>query len=87
MLLFKVTIITRIIGIQIQAKQLICSHETDNPFDVFAIRACNTEGNTDGHLPRDLPRVTKLLLDKGADITAVLTEMRNRRSSFMEGGT
>ena len=87
MLLFKVTIIRRIIGIQIQAKQLICSHETDSPFKVFAIRACNTEDNTDGHLPRELPSVTKLLLDKGADITAVLTEMHNRRSSLMQGGT
>ena len=44
------------------SEKLFCCHETDNPFDVFAIKACNTEGNTVGHLPRELSRVTKFIL-------------------------
>ena len=63
------------------SEKIICSHERDNPFDVFAIRACNTKINTVGHLPRELSRVTKFLLEIGADIIVVLTE----RSPLVQG--
>ena len=68
------------------SKKLICSYEIDNPFDLSAIRPCNTEGNTVGHLPRELSRVTKFLLDRGADITAVPTAMHYKRSPLVQGG-
>ena len=63
---------------------LICSIETDTPFDVFAIRECNTEGNTVGHLPCELSKVTKFLLIRGAAVATVLTEMHYRRSRARE---
>ena len=47
------------------SEKLTCSHERDDPFDVFAIRACNSEGNAAGHQPRELFRVTNFLLDRG----------------------
>lgn len=65
---------------------LICIHEMDNPFDAFAIRTCNREGNTVGHLPRELSRVTKFLMERGAAITAILLETHYRRSPLVQGG-
>ena len=50
------------------SEKFICNLETYNPFEVFAIRACNTEGKTVGHLPREPSRVTHFLLDRSADV-------------------
>jgi len=71
-----------------ESEKWICRHdETDNPFDVFAIRTYDAEGKTVGHLPRELSRVTKVfLMDRGADITAVLTKTRYGRSPLVQGG-
>ena len=53
---------------------LSCVHELDNPFDLFAIKTCLGEVGTDwqtvGHLPLELSRITKFLLDQGAVVTA-----------------
>ena len=68
------------------SKKLICSHETDNPFDVFAIRACYIKGNRVGHLPHGISGVKKFFLVRGADITAALTETHYRRSPLKQVG-
>ena len=60
-------------------------HKTDNPFYIFAIRTCNTKGNAVRHLLYKLSRVTKFLLDRGTDITAVLTETHCRRFPLVGG--
>ena len=49
---------------------IICSHESDNLFDAFAIKTMNVEGKTAGHLPREISRPTKFLLDRGVKISA-----------------
>lgn len=67
-------------------EKLLCSYERDNPFDVFAIRTCNDDGDTVGHLPRELSRVTKFLLDRDAVVSAVLTSSTYRRSPLVQGG-
>lgn len=38
-------------------QQLICSHETKNAFDIFAIKNCQTnENKIVGYLPREISR-------------------------------
>ena len=44
-------------------EQLDCSHDFGNVFDVFAIKTCKPDGTVVGHLPREISRATKFLLD------------------------
>ena len=55
------------------SQKLNCFYEPDNPFDEFAIKVCE-EGHEVpvGHLPRELSRATKFLIDRGANITVTL---------------
>ena len=39
-----------------------------------------------GHLPREVSRVTKFLLDRGARISLVLSSRHYRRSPLVQGG-
>ena len=53
-------------------QRLVCS--PDNPYDFFAIKVTFPEsGTTVGHLLMENSRVTKYILDRGADVYAVLT--------------
>ena len=63
-----------------QDETLVCSHEADNPFDLFYISFLS------GHLPREISRPTKYLLDRGASVTATLTDVKYRRSPLFQGG-
>lgn len=71
-----------------QPEQVLrCSHEVGNAFDMFAIKVC--ESSTDetvGHLPMEISRITKFLIDRGADVTAKLTSTNYRRSPLVQGG-
>ena len=86
MLLYEVTIITKKYWNPKSSKNLICSHETDNPLDVFAIRLCYIKGNRVGHLPPGISGVKKFFLVRGGDITAALTETHYRRSPSCKWG-
>ena len=44
-------------------EELFCSHEEENAFDVFAIKVADMSGVIRGHLPREISRVTKFLLE------------------------
>ena len=63
--------------------QLDCSQDFGNVFDVFAIKP---DGKVVGHLPREISRATKFLLDRGAQISAMLTSTDYRRSPLVQGG-
>ena len=66
---------------------LECFFETHNPFDRFAIKVCEVGNeNAVGHLPREISRVTKFFMDKGAIVTAPLTSEHYRRSPIAQGG-
>ena len=39
-----------------------------------------------GHLPREISRATKFLLDRGANVTARLSSTHYRRSPLFQGG-
>lgn len=62
-------------------------HEVNNAFNYFAIKTEeNKNGKIVGHLPREISRITKFILDLGAKVTAVLTTTNYRRSPLVQGG-
>ena len=70
-----------------QGEELLCLHEDRNLFDMFAIKTCQREsGETVGHLPREISRPTKFLIDRGAKVTATLTSTKYRKSPLFQGG-
>ena len=53
---------------------LYCRHE-HNAFDRFAIKTMQTDsGRTVGHLPIEISRATKSLMDRGAEVIVELTD-------------
>ena len=68
-------------------ENLNCYHEEGNLFDIFAIEICRTTDNeVVGHLPREISRPTKYLLDRRATMTVTFTSDRYRRSPLYQGG-
>ena len=66
---------------------LNCYHEPGNPFDIFAIKSCS-HGSLQpvGHLPREISRLAKFILDRGAEVEAKLTSNQYRCSPITQGG-
>ena len=62
------------------------SHDFGNVFDVFAIKTCKPDGTVVGHLPREISRAIKFLLDRVVHISAILTSTDYRRSPLVQGG-
>ena len=56
-------------------EELDFSHDFGNVFDVFAIKTCKLDGTVVGHLPREISRAIKFLLDGVAQISAILTSI------------
>ena len=66
---------------------LNCFHEEGNTFDRFAIKVCKKDKNEIvGHLPMEISRVTKFLLETGANVYGELTSAHDRRSPLVQGG-
>ena len=61
-------------------------HERDNPFDLFAIAIKKTTGEIVGHLPMNISRVTKYLMDRGARFTVALSSSQCCVSPLVQGG-
>ena len=59
---------------------LDCLHEPGNAFDRFAIKTVNEKGEIVGHLPKEISRVTKYLLDRGFTMYCKLSSRHYRRS-------
>ena len=52
---------------------LVCIHERGNEFDAFSVKTVRALDNaTLGHLPREISRPTKYLLDRGGTLKAVI---------------
>ena len=66
---------------------LNCYHEHGHPFDIFAIKTC-LHGILQpvGHLPREISRLTKFILDRGTEVEAKLTSNQYRCSPITQGG-
>ena len=67
-------------------EQLHCSQEPGNDYDVFSIKTCKPDKTTVGHLPREISRPTKFLLDRGAETVAEIESSHYRRSPLIQGG-
>ena len=66
---------------------LNCFHEEGNTFDRFAVKVCEKDKNEIvSHLPMEISRVTKFLLDRGANVPAKITSTHYRRSPLVQGG-
>ena len=63
---------------------LSCALEKENPYDYFAIKMCQRNGKI-GHLPMEISRPTKYLLNRGARITATLTLTSHYASPLAQG--
>ena len=61
-------------------QKLYLSHERDNVFDVFSVKACDAEGKM------EVSRITKFLMDQGARLIVTLRTTYYRRSLLMQGG-
>ena len=59
--------------------------EPDNDY-IFSIKTCKSDKTTVGHLPREISRPTKFLLDRGAEIIAKIESSHYRRSPLIQGG-
>ena len=51
---------------------LECLHEENNPYDVFSIKVCKSYNaqSVVGHLPSEISRITKFILQKGCKSTS-----------------
>ena len=52
---------------------------------MFAIKTCKSSGQIVGHLPREISRVTRFFLDRGAVVQATLSLTHYRRSLLVQG--
>ena len=67
-------------------KTLNCYHEPGNPFDIFAIKTCSHGSlHLVGNLPREISRLTKFILDSGAEVEAKLTSNQYCYSPITQG--
>ena len=65
-----------------------CSYEKDNPSDVFSITVFKAEspGTTVGHLPMEISRITKYIIDRGPQVEVKVLGRHYRRSPLVQGG-
>ena len=73
-----------------ESEVLFYSHKVNNIYERFAIRTCLTDENGKekviGHLPLELSRFTKYLLDLGAIVIVKLNSTHYSRSVVVQGG-
>ena len=70
-----------------EQEKLCCLYDENKVFDMFAIKTLHADGRTTvGHLPREISRPTKFLLDRGAKVEAELSATHYRRSPLFQGG-
>ena len=67
---------------------LECSHEKDNPYDSFSIKVFKSDCPAEivGHLPMEISRITKSIIDRGAQVAVKIRERHYRRSLLIQGG-
>lgn len=65
---------------------LDCEWERGNFYDRFAIKTVDNNSRTVGHLPLEISRVTKHLIDRGATVCARISSTKYRPSPLVQGG-
>ena len=72
---------------QPELNETVCIHERRNEFDAFSVKTVRAVDNaTVGHLPREISRPAKYLLDRGATVKAVITCSYYCRAPLFQGG-
>lgn len=70
-----------------KGEMLDCFYESNNIFDLFAIKVCQRDSDKIvGHLPKEISRITKFILDRGAVISAEISCNHYRVSPLVQGG-
>ena len=67
-----------------EGEMLECLHEENNPYNVFSIKVCksNNAQSVVAHLPKEISRITKFILQRGATVTG----KHYWRSPLIQGG-
>ena len=65
-----------------QGEILECLHEENNLYNVFSIKVCksNNAQGVVGHLPMEISRITKFILQRSARVQTTVTGRHYRRS-------
>ena len=67
--------------------EVICFHERNNPYDMFAIQVCQLETNKKVELlSMEISRISNFLLDNGAAFQAKVTSTHYHQSPLVRGG-
>ena len=71
-----------------QGEILECLHEENNLYDVFSIKVCksNNAQGVIGHLPMEISRITKFILQRGARVQTTVTGRHYRCSPLIQCG-
>ena len=71
-----------------EEEEIIECQMKNNPYDVFSIKVCklNNAQSVVGHLPMQISRITKFILQKGATEQATVTRKHYRRSCLIQNG-
>ena len=67
-------------------QHLSCFHQVDNAFDAFSIGLSLDNDLLIRHLPREVSRATKFLMDRGATFEVTVNSQTYRRSPLVQGG-
>ena len=66
---------------------LKCTHKEDNPYDIFSMKVCKPDSDEIvGHLPVEMSRITKFIVDRGAKCTLKICGLHYRRNPLVQGG-
>ena len=65
---------------------LITERELHNVADRYAVAVKKHSGETVGHLPKKILMLCSMFIDKGGDITCVVTGNRRYSSDLIQGG-
>ena len=70
-----------------EGEKLMCEHEENNKYDLFAIKGCRPlDRKIVGHLPIEISRITRFIIARGAMVEAQLTAAHYRHSTLVQGG-
>ena len=64
-----------------------CIHQEENPYEIFSMKVCKPDSDEIvGHLPIEISRITKFIVDRCAKCTLKICGMHYRRSPLVQDG-
>ena len=70
-----------------EGELLKCAHEVVNPYDMFSVKICKPDSSEIvGHLPMEISRITKFILDRGAVCAIKIRGKHYKRSPLVQDG-